>query len=78
MSSPPGPLMEWRRYTSRSPSLLRQRTKQHAADDAEDRRVRADAETEREDDGEREAASARQASDGVAEVGDQHGRVRRG
>ena len=45
----------------------------HAAHDAEDRGVGADAEAEGEDDGEGEAAGAQEAADGVAQVGDEHG-----
>ena len=49
---------------------------QHAAHDAEDGGVRANPESEGEDDGDREAASAGKTAYGVAEVGDEHGRVR--
>ena len=48
----------------------RQRAKQDAAHDAEDGGVGADAEGEREDDGEREAGRAPERAQGVAEVGD--------
>ena len=49
---------------------MRQRLEQHAANDAEDRGVGADAEPEREHDGEREAAGAGEAAEGVAKIGE--------
>ena len=47
---------------------VRQRLEQHAAHDAEDRRVRADAEPEREDDRDGKPARAGEAAEGVAKL----------
>src|SRR6185503_2322060 len=55
------------------PVAVREGSEQHATHDAEDRGVRANAEAEREDDREAEAAGTREAAEGVAEIGDDHG-----
>ena len=51
--------------------LVHQRSEQHAAHDAEDRRVGADPERERRDDGEGETLHAGQRAKGVADVGEE-------
>ena len=53
---------------------IRQRTQQHAVDDAEDRRVRADAEAERQDERQREPRDADQVSQRDAKIVD-HGQA---
>jgi DNA-binding GntR family transcriptional regulator len=45
---------------------MRQRLEEHAADDAEDRRVGADREAKRQDDGDREPAGAGEGTEGVS------------
>src|SRR5688572_17473655 len=52
--------------------LVGEGTQQHAANDAEDRGVRPDAQAEREHDGNGEPAGAGEAAYGVAKVGDEH------
>ena len=54
---------------------IHKRPQQHAANDAEDRGVGADAEGEREDDGERQPLRARQGAEGELQVGEE-GHVR--
>ena len=51
---------------------VRQRLEEHAANDAEDRGIGADAEPQGKHDGDGEAARAGEAAEGVAEVGDDH------
>ena len=47
---------------------IRERLEQHGVDDAEDRRVGTDAETERQDDDGREAWALEEPADGVSEI----------
>jgi hypothetical protein len=54
----------------------RQRAQQHGIDDAEDRRVRADAEGKDGDDRERERRRAQQNPEAIAEVGDERAHER--
>jgi hypothetical protein len=53
--------------------LMREGSEEDSANDAEDCGVRPYAEPERENDGQREAGDSKQASGGVAKVGEQHG-----
>jgi hypothetical protein len=51
--------------------VIDERLEQHAADDAENGGIRADAEGQRENDGDRQAAGPDQGTKRVAEVGQQ-------
>ena len=73
MFSRPGPVGRLAQVHEAVAVLVRQRTQHHAAHDAEDRRVGADAESEREDHGEGEAPRPGQAAQREAKIRHEHG-----
>ena len=69
MFSPPGPVHRVAQVDEPVAVAVGQRLEQHAADDAEDRRVGADAERQREDDDGGEAGAVSQRAQRVPEIG---------